>query len=45
MLAYQPELAGFDTSKGTVRFQADAPLPDALVEKLVKARIAETDAA
>jgi uncharacterized protein YdhG (YjbR/CyaY superfamily) len=35
------ELKHYDTSgKGTVRFQADAPLPAALVRKLVKAQIA-----
>jgi len=44
MEAHQDELAGFDTAKGTVRFQAGAPLPATLVDKLVKARIAETDA-
>jgi len=38
------ELARFDTSKGTIRFQPDDPLPAALVRKLVKARIAENAA-
>ena len=44
MEAHQSELAGYDTAKGTVRFQTDAPLPATLVETLVKARMAETDA-
>jgi uncharacterized protein YdhG (YjbR/CyaY superfamily) len=35
------ELAEYDTSPGTIRFQARAPLPAALVRKLVKARMAE----
>ncbi len=39
--AHKDELKDYDTSKGTVRFQADKPLPVALVRKLVKARIAE----
>ena len=45
MEAHRDELAAYDTSKGTVRFAPDAPLPDALVAKLVRARMAETDAA
>jgi uncharacterized protein YdhG (YjbR/CyaY superfamily) len=39
--AHEAELKGYDTSKGTIRFQADDPLPSALVRKLVKARIVE----
>jgi uncharacterized protein YdhG (YjbR/CyaY superfamily) len=42
--AHKDELKNYDTSKGTVRFQADKPLPVALVRKLVKARIAENKA-
>ena len=42
--AHKKELSGFETSKGTIRFQADAPLPSALVRKLVKARLAEAEA-
>jgi uncharacterized protein YdhG (YjbR/CyaY superfamily) len=43
MDAHRDELASYDTSKGTVRFAPDAPPPDALITKLVKARMAETD--
>lgn len=35
------ELAKYDTSRGTIRFPPDEPLPSALVRKIVKARIAK----
>ena len=41
MDAFESELAKYDTSKGTIRFQPDEPLPSALVKRLVKARIVE----
>ena len=39
--ALKVDLKGYDTGKGTIRFQPDHPLPAALVRKLVKARIAQ----
>lgn len=39
--ALAKELKGYDTSKGTIHFPSDKPLPTALVRKLIKARLAE----
>lgn len=38
------ELVDYETSKGTIRFSPDDPLPAALVKKLVRTRIAERSA-
>ncbi len=39
--ANEAELEDYETSKGTVRFPLDEPLPVAFVRRLVKARVAE----
>lgn len=38
---FSKELKNYSTNKGTIRFPADKPLPDALIKKIVKARVAE----
>lgn len=42
---HRAELADFDLAKGTIRFAPDHPVPPDLVARIVRARIAETDAA
>jgi uncharacterized protein YdhG (YjbR/CyaY superfamily) len=37
------ELKNYSTSKGTIRFAVDKPLPAALIKKLVKSAIAEKE--
>jgi uncharacterized protein YdhG (YjbR/CyaY superfamily) len=44
MQAFKDELGDYATSKGTIRFPSDNPLPAALVRKIVKARIARNAA-
>ena len=38
---HKDDLKGFETSKGTIRFKPEKPIPMALVRKLVKARLIE----
>jgi uncharacterized protein YdhG (YjbR/CyaY superfamily) len=39
--AFEKELKGFSTSKGTIHFPINKPMPTALIKKLVKARVAQ----
>ena len=41
--AFKNELKGFPTSKGTIHFPTNKPLPTALIKKLVKARVAQKE--
>jgi uncharacterized protein YdhG (YjbR/CyaY superfamily) len=39
--AFKKELEGYTTSKGTIHFPLNKPLPTTLLRKLVKARVAQ----
>jgi uncharacterized protein YdhG (YjbR/CyaY superfamily) len=39
--AFAGELKGFKTSKGTIQFPLDQPLPEKLIKRIVKWRLAE----
>lgn len=41
--AFKNELAGYDTSKGTVRFPQDKPLPAKLIADIVKFRVKQNE--
>ena len=41
--AAREALTGFDLSKGTVRFTAEKPLPDAAIEQLLRHRLVEIE--
>ena len=40
---FAKELKGYATSRGTIKFPSDKPLPDALVKKIVRARVKENE--
>jgi uncharacterized protein YdhG (YjbR/CyaY superfamily) len=40
---YKRDLQGYGTSKGTIRFPVDRPLPKTLVKKMIKARIEQNE--
>jgi uncharacterized protein YdhG (YjbR/CyaY superfamily) len=42
-IEFKNELKNFQTSKGTIRFAPDKPLPAALLKKLLKTRIRENE--
>ena len=43
MELFPEDIAKFDTTKGTIRFAIDKPLPLAFVKKLVKARVEQNE--
>jgi uncharacterized protein YdhG (YjbR/CyaY superfamily) len=41
--AFKKELSPYDTSKGTVRFPLDKPIPNDLIKKIVRFRVKEQE--
>ena len=44
LAAHTDELEGFERTKGSLHFTPDAPLPERIVEGLVRARLADLEA-
>lgn len=43
IVAFKKELKAFSTSKGTIHFSTERPLPITLIKKIVKARVAQLE--
>lgn len=43
LAAFKKDLKGYETTKGSVHFTPEHPLPTALVKKIIKARIKENE--
>jgi len=43
LMAFEKELAGYERSKGTIKFPLDKPIPYNLVTKIVKFRVKENE--
>ena len=41
---FEADLTGYKTSKGSISLPMEGPLPDALITKIVKARVAANEA-
>lgn len=41
IVAFQSELSGYKSSKGAIQFPFDQPLPEELIRKIVRFRVAE----
>lgn len=42
--AFEKDLSGYETSKGTIKFPLDQPIPVGLVNKIIKFRVKENSA-
>ena len=43
--AVAPDLAGFELSRGTIRFTAERPVPAAVLDRIIRLRLAEIEGA
>ncbi len=43
IVAFKKELKAFSTSKGTIHFSTERPLPITLIKRIVKARVAQLE--